>query len=91
MANADGPPGHWLQNLAKDVLNQYYRRYVERTSIYPVQRWSAFSAALVIFSLRVYLSEGWFVVAYALGIYLLNLFIGFLTPQVRRRRALRAK
>jgi type IV secretory pathway TrbD component len=26
--------------------------------------------------------QGWYIITYALGIYLLNLFIAFLTPQV---------
>ena len=26
--------------------------------------------------------QGWYIVTYALGIYLLNLFIGFLTPKI---------
>ena len=32
--------------------------------------------------LRVYLVNGWYIVTYGLGIYLLNLFIGFLSPQI---------
>jgi len=32
--------------------------------------------------LRVYLLQGWFIVTYGLGIYLLNLFIGFLSPSI---------
>ena len=30
----------------------------------------------------VYLFQGWYIVTYALGIYLLNLFIAFLTPKM---------
>lgn len=30
----------------------------------------------------IYLFQGWYIVTYALGIYLLNLFIAFLTPQI---------
>ena len=29
-----------------------------------------------------FLFQGWYIITYALGIYLLNLFIAFLTPQV---------
>ena len=32
---------------------------------------------------RRYFAEGWYIVTYALGIYMLNLVIGFLTPLVR--------
>jgi hypothetical protein len=31
---------------------------------------------------RIILLEGWYIVAYALGIYLLNLFLAFLTPKI---------
>mmetsp|Transcript_9501 Transcript_9501/g.39068 ORF Transcript_9501/g.39068 Transcript_9501/m.39068 type:complete len:139 (+) Transcript_9501:19-435(+) len=33
------------------------------------------------YGLRVYVVQGFFIVTYGLGIYVLNLFIGFLTPQ----------
>jgi hypothetical protein len=33
--------------------------------------------------LRVYLIRGFHIISYGLGIYLLNLFIGFLSPLVR--------
>ena len=32
---------------------------------------------------RRYFAQGWYIVTYALGIYILNLVIGFLTPLVR--------
>lgn len=38
---------------------------------------------LGIYALRVFLINGWYIVTYGLGIYLLNNFIGFLSPQVR--------
>ena len=36
---------------------------------------------LLLYTLRVYMLQGWYIVTYGLGIYLLNLFIGFLSPQ----------
>ena len=39
--------------------------------------WSCFFFHYIIF-----LFQGWYIITYALGIYLLNLFIAFLTPQV---------
>eukprot|EP00591_Stephanopyxis_turris_P006089 CAMPEP_0195523284 /NCGR_PEP_ID=MMETSP0794_2-20130614/22271_1 /TAXON_ID=515487 /ORGANISM="Stephanopyxis turris, Strain CCMP 815" /LENGTH=154 /DNA_ID=CAMNT_0040653243 /DNA_START=15 /DNA_END=479 /DNA_ORIENTATION=+ len=44
-------------------------------------RWIFLAVELLIYSIRVYFAEGWYIVTYALGIYILNLFIGFLTPQ----------
>ena len=50
--------------------------------MYPVARWSAFFVFLFLYLVRVYLLNGFFIVTYGLGIYLLNLFIGFLSPAV---------
>mmetsp|Transcript_179480 Transcript_179480/g.436686 ORF Transcript_179480/g.436686 Transcript_179480/m.436686 type:complete len:134 (+) Transcript_179480:262-663(+) len=35
-----------------------------------------------LYLLRVYLIDGWYIVTYGLGIYLLNLLIGFLSPPI---------
>ena len=45
-------------------------------------RWIAFGVALMLYVLRVYIVGGFFIITYALGIYLLNLLIGFLSPSV---------
>lgn len=37
---------------------------------------------LLLFLLRVFTKQGWYIVTYALGIYHLNLFIAFLTPKI---------
>lgn len=39
-------------------------------------------AMVALYLLRVYFLQGWYIVTYALGIYLLNLFIAFLTPKI---------
>ena len=36
---------------------------------------------MFIYCLRVYLINGWYIITYGLGIYVLNLLIGFLSPQ----------
>lgn len=35
----------------------------------------------MIFFLRIFIAQGWYIVAYSLGIYLLNLFLAFLQPK----------
>jgi Rer1 family len=45
-----------------------------------VPRWIVFTVVLALFFLRVYLVQGYFIVAYGLGIFLLNNFIAFLSP-----------
>jgi len=37
---------------------------------------------LTLYTIRVAIVGGWYIVTYALGIYILNLLIGFLSPQV---------
>ena len=44
-------------------------------------RWVGFVVLLMLYGLRVWLLQGYYIVTYGLGIYLLNLFIGFLQPQ----------
>lgn len=58
---------------------------LDKSVIYPGWRWAAFGALLVMYAMRVYSLAGWYIVSYGLGIFLLNLFIGFLSPQVRQR------
>ena len=67
-----------------------YQHFVDISTVWTKSRWSFFFVTLILYFLHVFygLSEaemrngGYAIVTYALGIYLLNLFIGFLTPQV---------
>jgi hypothetical protein len=43
-------------------------------------RWIFFAVIFAFFFIRVYLIQGFFIVAYGLGIFLLNNFIAFLSP-----------
>jgi hypothetical protein len=70
-----------LQRLTRSIT-RVYQLYLDRTVMYPVARWSSFFVAVLIYFIRVYLLNGFFIVTYGLGIYLLNLFIGFLSPAV---------
>ena len=40
------------------------------------------AGVMFIYCLRVYLINGWYIITYGLGIYVLNLLIGFLSPQM---------
>jgi hypothetical protein len=57
---------------------QYFR---DRVAPFLYRRWGATAALLFLFMLRIYMAGGWYIVTYALGIYVLNLFIHFLTPK----------
>jgi membrane protein YdbS with pleckstrin-like domain len=67
------------------MLNETSMRYqaiLDKLNRLPVFRWLITVALLCLFLFRVFYSHGWYIICYGLGIYLLNLFIIFLTPQV---------
>lgn len=45
-------------------------------------RWLALLALIVLYGIRVYFVQGFYIITYAMGIYSLNLLLGFLTPQI---------
>lgn len=57
-----------------------YQSYQDKAIIYPKTRWVAFLLALIFFFIRIISLRGFYVVTYALSIFLLNLFLRFLTP-----------
>lgn len=67
----------WKSNFSRS-----FQYYLDRSTPHPVGRWLGTLGVLAIYSLRVYLIQGFYIVTYGLGIYLLNLLIGFLSPIV---------
>ncbi|KAH8581844.1 integral membrane [Cryptosporidium sp. chipmunk genotype I] len=69
-------------DVAFTTTNNPYLRlfnaYIEKTTVYPKFRWGFLFILVNIFAFRVYYCQ----VTYGLSIYLLNLFIGFLSPQI---------
>lgn len=63
-------------------LSRIYQYYLDKTTPHAVPRWVGTLVLAVIYGLRVYFVEGFYVITYALGIYILNLLIGFLSPLV---------
>ncbi|KAK4799125.1 hypothetical protein SAY86_024490 [Trapa natans] len=64
------------------ALTQRYRHLLDKSVPHVVYRWIAFLGLAFIYFVRVYLIQGFYIVTYAIGIYMLNLLIGFLSPQV---------
>ena len=54
--------------------------WLDKSTIHIIPRWLCFAFLLALFFLRIYLVQGYFIVAYGLGIFLLNNFIAFLSP-----------
>ena len=62
------------------LVKSRYQSLLDASTPFIVSRWSLMSIVLVIYLLRVFLLQGWYITTYALGIYYLNLLIAFLTP-----------
>ncbi|CAN6162772.1 unnamed protein product [Urochloa humidicola] len=59
-----------------------FQHYLDRAAPHMARRWAGTLVAAAVYALRVYFVQGFYVVTYGLGIYLLNLLIGFLSPMV---------
>jgi hypothetical protein len=84
-ANAYGAPdvddnSRGAQLAAK--FNQRYQFYLDKSVPHLQQRWAAWGGVALIYLIRISFLKGWYIVTYGLGIYNLNLIIGFLSPQV---------
>ncbi|KAI8795933.1 protein RER1-like isoform X2 [Biomphalaria glabrata] len=75
---APAPPS-LAYRVCKTILNRH-QYYLDKTTPYTTVRWLFGVALFLFYTIRVYLLQGWYIVTYALGIYLLNLFIAFITP-----------
>ena len=67
--------------IALRKVNQRVQTLLDKSSPLITPRWVALVAALLIYTLRVWMLRGFYIVSYGMGIYNLNLLLGFLTPQ----------
>ncbi|KAL6011361.1 Protein rer1b [Asimina triloba] len=63
-------------------LSRAFQYYLDRSTPHTVGRWLGTAGLALLYSLRVYYLQGFYIVTYGLGIYLLNLLIGFLSPKI---------
>eukprot|EP00291_Cryptomonas_curvata_P013296 CAMPEP_0172179532 /NCGR_PEP_ID=MMETSP1050-20130122/16675_1 /TAXON_ID=233186 /ORGANISM="Cryptomonas curvata, Strain CCAP979/52" /LENGTH=182 /DNA_ID=CAMNT_0012852435 /DNA_START=156 /DNA_END=704 /DNA_ORIENTATION=+ len=61
-------------------LSMKYTAWKDATAPHTVPRWGSTAVCFLIYCIRVYNISGWYIVSYGLGIYMLNLGIGFLSP-----------
>ncbi|XP_057721606.1 protein RER1A-like [Arachis stenosperma] len=66
----------------KFEVSRQYQHLLDKTTPHVLNRWLGTLTVAFVYALRVYLIQGFYVVSYGLGIHLLNLLIGFLSPQV---------
>ncbi|OOF99709.1 hypothetical protein ASPCADRAFT_203476 [Aspergillus carbonarius ITEM 5010] len=62
-------------------LARQFQTYLDASTPFTAYRWASTVVLLLIFFLRIVFAQGWYIVAYTLGIYLLNLFLLFLQPK----------
>ncbi|CAM6034815.1 unnamed protein product [Sphagnum compactum] len=74
---AANPAMKWRDNMARK-----FQYYLDKSTPHAVARWIGSLVVAAIYCLRAYYIQGFYIVTYGLGIYLLNLLIGFLSPQV---------
>ncbi|KAF5292613.1 hypothetical protein FQA39_LY13946 [Lamprigera yunnana] len=63
-------------------VSQIYQSTLDSWTPYSKWRWSGTILLNLMFGLRIFTKQGWYIITYALGIYHLNLFIAFLTPKI---------
>lgn len=63
------------------MLQRKYQALLDQSTPFVTYRWVGTTVGLLLFFARVFIAQGWYIVAYALGIYLLNLFLAFLSPK----------
>ena len=77
----NGAPAAALNQWRHDTW-RLFQFYLDRTTPYAVYRWIGTAVLALLYALRVYYIQGFYIVSYGLGIYILNLLIGFLSPLV---------
>lgn len=64
------------------VLWRRYQHLLDKSTPLVLYRWIVLAAIAFIYALRVYFVQGFYIITYGLGIYILQLLIAFLSPQV---------
>ncbi|TGZ59206.1 hypothetical protein CRM22_009206 [Opisthorchis felineus] len=80
---SSGPPPNIVEppKLVQQI-QQTHRQFLDSVTPYVVARWIATVTLFALYILRVCLIQGYHVVSYALGIFLLNRLIGFISPKI---------
>lgn len=69
----------------KQLSHEAWRRYqhlLDKSTPLVLYRWIFLAAIAAVYALRVYVVQGFYIITYGLGIYILQLLIAFLSPQV---------
>lgn len=63
------------------LIQRRVQHLLDKSIPFTLYRWVSFAFFLFLFLLRILIAKGWYIVTYALGIYLLNLVLLFLSPR----------
>ena len=77
----DDEPSNAGSRFAAKVRQQW-QIIMDKSAPLVSLRWLIWAGLLATFALRIWYVKGFYIVAYALGIFNLNLLLGFLSPQV---------
>ncbi|KAK9867041.1 hypothetical protein WJX84_011432 [Apatococcus fuscideae] len=80
-APASSSAGPSASRLSKSFQTRL-QYYLDKSTPHSTWRWLALVGFILIYAIRVFYLKGFYIVTYALGIYNLNLVLGFLSPQV---------
>ncbi|KAJ8486056.1 hypothetical protein OPV22_018541 [Ensete ventricosum] len=64
------------------AASRRYQHLLDKATPHVLRRWAGLAVLALVYAARVWIVQGFYIVSYALGIYVLNLFIAFLSPQV---------
>ncbi|XP_060199398.1 protein RER1A-like [Lycium barbarum] len=64
------------------TLSQRYQHLLDKSTPQVLYRWIFFGLIALIYAVRVFMVQGFYIITYALGIYIIQLLIAFLSPQV---------
>ncbi|KAF9360926.1 retention in endoplasmic reticulum protein 1 [Mortierella sp. NVP85] len=79
--DSSGPPEEGAFWAQKTAIERRYQIVLDKVTPHTAERWAFTGFVLLIYFIRVLYAQGWYIVTYALGIYLLNLFLAFLQPK----------
>jgi hypothetical protein len=76
----DEQPSNPAEKL-QAAANQKLQMFLDRSTPHGTARWLGAGVMCALYMIRVYTIAGFYIITYALGIYLLHLLIGFLSPK----------
>ena len=76
---SDNPVAAALQQRL--IYARRFDAYIDSLTPYVTERYVALGVLLLLFLVRILVRQGYYIVCYALAIYLLNIFLAFLTPK----------